>query len=298
MREAVRLAGERGVGAHREGERLVLLDEVEEALAAELARGAAPRRARVHQVRRDEAVAAADLERRRLAAEHDLDAVENAGQALVGLHRAPPVARQRRHRVDGDDAHAQPALGQAPSEVELRDVAAEEVLEVDRRDEHVDARAARRRGRRARAGRSSRRSRGRAAGAAAARPRRRGGRRHRVEPQRPARSPGRRSRRARGARRTRRRVSTPRRASPVVGRRCSRAPRAQRRATAASERSAAQEARRAPGACRRHPAAAAHAQHGRELHEPRDVDEVVHAPLPHALARVAAQPRRAGRAAR
>ena len=238
VREAVGLARQRRVGAHREGEGLVLLDQVEEALAAQRAR----------RVRRDvrgpprggdEAVGAADLEARALAGEHDLDAVEEAGEPLVGLQALLPVARQRRHRVDGDDPHPQPALGQAAGEVELRDVAAEEVLEVDRRDEQVDPLgrvvADRQLERRDLLGDDPRRALG--AAPARARGQARGG--QRVEAQQPAAGARRPSRRPRGARRTRSRASIRRPASRAAGAgaRALRAPTGAR--AAGSERSAA-----------------------------------------------------------
>ena len=46
--------------------------------------------------------------------------------------------RQRRRLVHRHEAHPQTALGEAARQVELRDVAAEEVLQVDRRDQQVD----------------------------------------------------------------------------------------------------------------------------------------------------------------
>ena len=139
VREPVGLGGERGVAAHRERERLVLLDQVEEAgVGAELARGRGgdvggpPRRGH-------EAIAARHLQARRLAAEGDLDPVEQPVEPAVALDVRGPVPRQRADRVDGDDPHAQALLREPPREVELGDVAAEEVAQVERRDEHVHA---------------------------------------------------------------------------------------------------------------------------------------------------------------
>ena len=141
VREPVRRLRQRRPGAHREREGLVLLHQVEEAVAvaAEVGERA------VGEVGRPpggghERVAAADLEPRRLAPEGDLDGVEEPGQPAVGLEVALPGARERPDRVDGDDPDAQAELGQAPGEVELADVAPEEVPEVDGRDEHVDPR--------------------------------------------------------------------------------------------------------------------------------------------------------------
>ena len=48
---------------------------------------------------------------RRLAAERDLDAVEQPAEPAVGLERAPPVSGQRADRIDGHDPHPPAALG-------------------------------------------------------------------------------------------------------------------------------------------------------------------------------------------
>ena len=137
VREAVRLVRQRRQAAHRERERLVLLDQVEEVLvvpAGERLLG----QVRRPPGRRHESIRAAHLDAGRLAAEHDLDTVEEAVQPAVGLHRSAPRRRQRPDGVHGQDAHAQSAVGQAARKVQLADVATEEVVEVDRRDEQVD----------------------------------------------------------------------------------------------------------------------------------------------------------------
>ena len=70
-----------------------------------------------------------------LAAEGDLDAVEEPVEARVGLDlRAPRRAAAAATGSTVTMRTRAPALGEPPGEVELRDVAAEEVLEVDRRD--------------------------------------------------------------------------------------------------------------------------------------------------------------------
>src|SRR5205085_8358163 len=75
-----------------------------------------------------------------LAPERDLDIVEESGQSVVGLDRRAPRPGERAHGVHGHDPGADPALLQPPREVELGDVATEEVLEVDGRYQDVDAR--------------------------------------------------------------------------------------------------------------------------------------------------------------
>ena len=183
VRQRVRLGGQRGEAAHRERERLELLDQVQEPLGLDV-----PQRV-VGDVgrppgRRDERVGAADLQPGRLAAEHHLDPVEHSRQPAVRLELALPPAGERADRVDGHHPHPQPALGQAAGEVELGDVAAEEVREVDRRDQQVDARrrvVAHARGAAARPSRRSRAAPARRGRGARARVER--GRRYRVEPQ-------------------------------------------------------------------------------------------------------------------
>ena len=127
VREPVGLLGERGVRAHGEREWLVLLDEVQEPLAPD-----GPDRLRgdvgAPPGRGDEAVRPADVDSSCLASEHDLDAIEEPLQALVRLEIALPGPRQRGHGVHGDDPDADAALGEAACEVELADVAPEEVL--------------------------------------------------------------------------------------------------------------------------------------------------------------------------
>jgi hypothetical protein len=85
--------------------------------------------------RRDEAIEATDLDAARLAAERDLDALEEPLEPAVGLDPPPPRRRERADRVDRDDAHPLAPGRQPRGEVELPDVPAEEVLQVDRRDE-------------------------------------------------------------------------------------------------------------------------------------------------------------------
>ncbi len=94
----------------------------------------------------------------RVATEADLDAVPQALEPAVALEPLAPVAGQRADRVDGHDPHPLAPLGERRGEVELADVAAEEVLEIDRRDQQVDPLRRPPRGRRARAARSCRRS--------------------------------------------------------------------------------------------------------------------------------------------
>jgi hypothetical protein len=138
MGEPIGLAGHRRQRPHGIGERLILLDQVEKPPSSDQAHrlgsdvGAPPRTG-------DEAIGAADLDTARLAAELDLDAIEQTGEATVRLDLATPGARQGRYAIDGQDPHPQAALGEAASQVQLGDVAAEEVLEVDRRDQDVDA---------------------------------------------------------------------------------------------------------------------------------------------------------------
>ena len=89
---------------------------------------------------------AADLEARGLAAERDLDAVEQARQARC---RTRAVRRQSAGSAPTGSTVTirtrAAALGKPAREVELGDVAAEQVLQVDRRDQQVDPRAGRRR---------------------------------------------------------------------------------------------------------------------------------------------------------
>jgi hypothetical protein len=137
--ERVGLGGQRGPRAHRERERLVLLDEIEEALRRHR------RQRRVGDVGRppgggDERVLTAARDRRRLAPEHDLDGIKDAVEPAVGLQRGPPGARQRPDRIDGDDAHACARLSQALGQRQLGDVAPEEVLEIHGRDQQIDPR--------------------------------------------------------------------------------------------------------------------------------------------------------------
>ena len=137
--EAVGLVGQRRLGAHREGERLVLLDQVEEALAAQRAH-----RARVGDVggppgRGDEAVAAADLDARRLAAERR---PRPGRRGRRGRCRTRPAAASRAAAAaTGSTVTIRtraPRSASRRARLSLRDVAAEEVLEVDRRDQQVD----------------------------------------------------------------------------------------------------------------------------------------------------------------
>ena len=291
MGEVVGAVGERGEAPHRERERLVLLDQVEEALAARGPRGG------VRDVRRppgrgDPRVRRARRQRVRLAREGQLDAVEHAREAVVALQLVAPARGQRPGRVDRDHADPRAALGEPPREVELPDVAPEEVLEVDRRDEQVDPRRRvgahvepqRRdlvveRAHDRRALRAAPRASGRAARAA----------RRRAGPASAARRA--RSRRSGAASRRRGGAATRRRASPCAGRaaRARRAPPAAR--AAARERSARSKRSSARRALRPQPVAAAELEHRRELHQPAGVAEVVHAPHPGALARVAEQVR-------
>ena len=88
--------------------------------------------------RRDEPVRRIHLEWTLLACERDLQPVEEPREAAVGLDRALPRPRQRRGVVDGDQAEPKAAIGEPARQVELRDVAAEEVLEVDGGHEQVD----------------------------------------------------------------------------------------------------------------------------------------------------------------
>ena len=141
MREAVGLpSASAAQRAHRERERLVLLDQVEEAAAAERSRPRAWAMWAVHQVVATKRSARLTSSARRLAAERDLDRVEEPRRARC---RPRPAARQSAGsaptRVDGRPCRTRSAaLGQPAGEVELGDVAAEEVLEVDRRDQQVD----------------------------------------------------------------------------------------------------------------------------------------------------------------
>ena len=136
--EVVALASERGEGPHRKRERLVLLDHVQEPGAVQACHGV------VGDVggppgRRDEPVLVADLERGLLAPEGDLQPVEEAGQATVRLDLSPPRAWERGSGVDGHQPDAEAAIGKPPRQVQLGYVTAEEVLEIDRRDQQVDA---------------------------------------------------------------------------------------------------------------------------------------------------------------
>ena len=137
MGEPVGLARHCRQRPHGIGERLVLLDQIEKPPSSDQAHrlvsdvGAPPGAG-------DEAVRAADLDTARLAAELHLDPIEKTGEAAVCLDLPAPAARQGWHAIDRQDPHAQAALREAASQVQLGDVAAEEVLEVDRRDEDVD----------------------------------------------------------------------------------------------------------------------------------------------------------------
>ena len=90
--------------------------------------------------RRDEAIARVDRDRGvAVAGEGDLDRVEEPVETGVALDLLAPVGGQRRRRIDGHDPRSQPLLGELAGEVELGDVAAEEVAELDRRQQQVDA---------------------------------------------------------------------------------------------------------------------------------------------------------------
>ena len=93
----------------------------------------------VHQVVATNASARLTSSTGGFASERDLNRVEQATQAAVGLDVALPRRRQRPGRVDGDDPHPQPARREPAREVELRDVAAEQVAQVDRGNEQVHA---------------------------------------------------------------------------------------------------------------------------------------------------------------
>ena len=242
----------------------------------------------VHHVVAMQRVAAAHLDPLRLAPEDDLDLVEHPVEPAVGLDVAPPALRQRADGVDGDDPHPLAARRQPPREVELADVAAEEVLEVDRGDEQVDP------PRRAVAHRQPQRrdllgdrAHGRLGGRAGAGPRVEGGRRQRVE----AREAGRRVARAR------RQQPPPREAvgeHPLGAERVAAPAQQLLRAAPGQPRQrgeravGALEALERPALARRHPRPQPQPQDRRELQQPADVDVVVHAPQPDPLARVAA----------
>ena len=215
--------------------------------------------------------------------------VEQAVQAAVGLDVAPPRPRQRPGRVDGDDPHPQPARREPARQVELRDVAAEQVAQVDRRDEQVHA------PRRAVGDRQAQRrdllrhgTQLLLAGSARLRRRIDQRRRDRVEPQEALRPIA-------GVRRDqvppRERV----REHPLAAERLPALPgdlarAAQPQARHRDDRPLARREllQRAPlvGA---HPVPAALLQDGRELEQPAGVAEVVHAPQPRALARAPPQ---------
>ena len=63
----------------------------------------------------------------------------NPGESLVGLDPLAPVEGKVWRGVHRHDPCAQSPLSQPAGQVELRDVAAEEVLQLDRRDHHVHA---------------------------------------------------------------------------------------------------------------------------------------------------------------
>ena len=86
----------------------------------------------------DEAVRRADLERGGLAPERDLELGEHVTQPFVRGHAPAPITRQRPDGVDGHDPYPPPLLGKPPGEAELGDIAAEEMLEINRRDQQID----------------------------------------------------------------------------------------------------------------------------------------------------------------
>ena len=88
--------------------------------------------------RRDEPVCRIHFERTLLACERDLQPVEEPRKAAVGLDRALPRPWQRRGVVHGDQAEPKAAIGEPARQVELRNAAAEGVLEVDGGHEQVD----------------------------------------------------------------------------------------------------------------------------------------------------------------
>ena len=195
---------------------------------------------------------------------------------------------QRPDRVDGDHPHAQALLRQPPREVELRDVAAEEVAQVERRDEHVHAsRSVVAHGEAQRRHLLGQRAQRRVADRAGARPRIQRGRRDGVQAPAALRFVARRE----GERAApRERVEQ----HPLRPERLGTAP---RQIARAARREPGDRRRRALGARERgeraalggrHPVAAAQLEHGGELQQPAGVDEVVHAPQPDPLARVAA----------
>src|SRR5438552_18992042 len=106
--------------AHREGERLVFLDQVQELPSVQRAK-CMRRDVRAPPRRRDEAIGAAHLEAMGLPAERDLDSIEKAVKPLVCLYLPLPGPRQWRNGVDRDDPQAGSSLGQAAGQVELRD---------------------------------------------------------------------------------------------------------------------------------------------------------------------------------
>ena len=234
---------------------------------------------------------AAHLQPLRLAPEGHLDRVEDAVEALVGLHPALPVARERADRVDGHDPHAGAALGQPPRQVELGDVAAEEVRQVDRGDQQVHPlRRVVGHEQLERRDLLGHRARPRALGAAPPGPRRQVRRRHRVQaqaPPGPRAAPGR--QRHQPAPQEREEDARPRRpasaAVPVSSRAAARGEPAERRGRRVRRRERAQRAPLGGG----HPVAAAHLEHGRELAQAAVVHEEVHPPAPHPLARVLAE---------
>ena len=244
----------------------------------------------VHHVVATNASSRLTSSRRDSRAEGHLDAVEHAREPAVGLDLLAPDAGSGPTGSTVTMRTRRAALRQPASEVELRDVAAEEVRrgrssgssrfmrcgrvvadrEPQRRDlllQHAQRRC-RRAARRARVERRRRHARPAAAPRAGrAAPERASSRRH-----------------ANAASSIHSAPSVSGRARPARVRRSPPAAPSARRGGPRPRRK-----RPARAAAARHAVAAAQLEHGRELDQPPGVDEVVRPPQPHAVARAAAQ---------
>ena len=83
-------------------------------------------------------VRGAELERRTFATERDLDSSNRPVEPARRPRSARRQSRQRRRPDRRSRSARAPRAGQPAGEVELADVAAEEVVQVDRRDQQVD----------------------------------------------------------------------------------------------------------------------------------------------------------------
>ena len=126
-------------GAHGEGEGLILLDEIDERRDPELADGGLGDCA-VHQVVAMNVSEGLTGRGRDPSRRVHQSPPRRRSHGAPEISRAPPpVGRQGRTRVHRDHPDSQTLLGELQGEVELGDVSAEEMNQVDGGDEEVDA---------------------------------------------------------------------------------------------------------------------------------------------------------------